>query len=42
MYNILGRLKEMYEREQWSKMVEQAKERGKITDEEYRKLTSEG
>ncbi len=40
MYKILLRLKKMYKYEQWMKMVEQAKERGKITDEEYKQLTT--
>lgn len=31
----------MYKRETWLKMVEQAKERGKITEEEYAKLLEE-
>lgn len=41
MYNTLMKLKKMYKRELWMKMVEQAKERGKITDEEYERLISE-
>lgn len=41
MYNTLMKLKKMYKRELWIKMVEQAKERGKITDEEYERLISE-
>lgn len=41
MYNTLLKLKRMYKREQWLKMVEQAKERGKITDDEYNSLISE-
>ena len=42
MYNTLMKLKKMYKRELWLKMVEQAKERGKITEEEYERLVSEG
>ena len=38
MYRILLRMKTIYSRENWLKMVEQAKERGKITDEEYNQL----
>lgn len=41
MYNTLMKLKKMYKRELWIRMVEQAKERGKITDEEYERLISE-
>ena len=33
---------EMYNYEDWLKMVEQAKERGKLTEEEYQELTTEG
>ncbi len=39
MYNILLKMKTKFEQEQWFKMVDQAKERGKLTDEEYKKLT---
>ena len=42
MYNALMKLKKMYKRELWMKMVEQAKVRGKITEEEYERLVSEG
>ncbi len=38
MYNTLLKLKKMYKRESWLKMVEQAKERGKISEEEYNDL----
>lgn len=38
MYKILLKMKTIYSRENWLKMVEQAKERGKITDEEYNRL----
>lgn len=39
MYKILLKMKKKFEYEQWLKMVDQAKERGKLTDEEYKKLT---
>lgn len=39
MYNILLKMKTKFEQEQWFKMVDQAKIRGKLTDEEYKKLT---
>lgn len=39
MYNILLKMKKKFEYEQWLKMVDQAKERGKLTDEDYKKLT---
>ena len=38
MYRILLKMKKMYNHEDWLKMVEQAKERGKLTDQEYQKL----
>lgn len=38
MYNTLMKLKKMYKKESWLKMVEQTKERGKITEKEYGKL----
>lgn len=41
MYTTLLKLKKMYKRDKWMKMVEQAKERGKITDDEYNSLISE-
>jgi hypothetical protein len=31
-------MKKMYNHEDWLKMVEQAKERGKLTDQEYQEL----
>ena len=34
-------MKKIYNRESWLKMVEQAKERGKITEEEYQDLIKE-
>ena len=40
MYRILLKMKKMYNHEGWLKMVEQAKERGKLNDEEYQKLIS--
>lgn len=39
MYNILLKMKKKFEYEQWLKMVNQAKARGKLTDEDYKKLT---
>lgn len=41
MYKILVKMKEIYSREEWMKMVEQAKERKKITQEEYESLIKE-
>ena len=41
MYKILMKMKETYSREEWMKMVEQAKERKKITQEEYESLVKE-
>lgn len=38
MYRILLKMKKMYNHEDWLKMVEQAKERGKLTDQEYQEL----
>ena len=38
MYRILLKMKKMYNHEGWLKMVEQAKERGKLTDKEYQEL----
>ena len=38
MYNILLKMKTKFEQEQWLKMVDQAKTRGKLTYEEYKKL----
>lgn len=40
MKTILLRMKKIYNHEAWLKMVEQAKERGKLTDEEYQELVS--
>lgn len=42
MYRILLKMKKMYNHEDWLRMVEQAKERGKLTEEEYQELTTEG
>lgn len=41
MYRILLKMKKMYSREDWLKMVEQAKERGKLTEQEYQNLITE-
>ena len=41
MYRILLKMKKIYNRESWLKMVEQAKDRRKITEEEYQELTKE-
>lgn len=38
MYNTLSQLKKMCEREAWLKMVEQARKKKKITEEEYQEL----
>lgn len=40
MYRILLKMKKIYNYEDWLKMVEQAKERGKLTEEEYQELIS--
>ena len=42
MYRILLKMKKMYSREDWLKMVDQAKERGKLTEQEYQDLIAEG
>ena len=42
MYRILLKMKKMYNYEDWLKMVEQAKERGKLTDHEYQELITPG
>lgn len=39
MYMILQAMKSKFGREDWLQMVEQAKERGKITSAEYESLT---
>ena len=41
MFKILLKMKKMYSREDWLKMVEQAKERGKLTEQEYQDLITE-
>lgn len=41
MYKILLKMKKMYNYEDWLKMVEQARERGKLTDQEYEELITE-
>jgi len=41
MYKILLKMKEMYNHEDWLKMVNQAKERGKLTEKEYQELIDE-
>lgn len=41
MYQILKKMKKRYSYENWLKMVEQAKERGKLTSEEYERLLEE-
>ena len=38
MYNTLSQLKKMCEREAWLKMVEQARKKKKITEEEHQEL----
>lgn len=40
MYRILLKMKKMYNHNDWMKMVEQAKERGKLPDKEYQELIS--
>ena len=40
MKTILLKMKKIYNREAWLKMVEQAKERGKLTEKEYQELVS--
>ena len=42
MHKILLKMKKMYNREDWLKMVDQAKERGKLTEQEYQDLITEG
>lgn len=41
MYKILLKMKKMYNHEDWLKMVDQAKERGKLTKQEYQALLEE-
>lgn len=39
MYRTLLKMKKLYKYEDWLKMVNQAYERKKLTDEEYSELT---
>lgn len=41
MYRILLKMKKMYSHEDWLKMVDQAKGRGKLTEHEYQALLEE-
>lgn len=41
MYKILLKMKDRFDYEDWRKMVDQAKEHGKLTEEEYKELTQE-
>lgn len=41
MYRTLLKMKKMYSREDWLKMVNQAKKRGKLTEQEYQDLITE-
>lgn len=41
MEETLMKLKKRINRKAWLKMVEQAKEKGKITEEEYQELTND-
>lgn len=41
MYDILIKMKTKFPIKIWIKMVNQAKEKGKLTDEEYQKLIGE-
>lgn len=41
MYRTLLKLKDRINPEEWRKMVEQARERGKLTEEEYKNLISQ-
>lgn len=41
MYEILIKMKDKFPMKTWMKMVEQAKEKGKLTEEEYQKLIGE-
>ena len=38
MYRILIKMKKFYNHQDWMWMVEQAHERGKLTDQEYQEL----
>lgn len=39
MYDLLVKMKKKFPYSAWLKMVEQAKEKNRITEEEYKKLT---
>lgn len=41
MYRILQKMKTIYSHEDWLKMVEQAHDRGKLTDQEYQDLIND-
>lgn len=41
MYEILIKMKSKFPVKTWLKMVKQAKEKGKLTEEEYQKLIGE-
>lgn len=41
MYKLLKRMHDTYANDQWLKLVEQAHDRGKITDDQYAEFTSE-
>lgn len=41
MYELLIKMKKKFPYSAWLKMVDQAKEKGKLTDEEYQKLIGE-
>ena len=41
MYEIVIKMKAQFPMKTWLKMVEQAKEKGKLTEEEYQKLIGE-
>lgn len=41
VYDILIKMKTKFPIKAWIKMVNQAKEKGKLTDEEYQKLIGE-
>lgn len=41
MYRILIKMKKFYNHEDWLRMVDQAHERGKLTDQEYQALLEE-
>jgi hypothetical protein len=41
MYDLLVKMKKKFPYSAWLKMVDQAKEKNRITEEEYKKLTEE-